>query len=230
MKIDIRETLEFFDGKHSYDAGHASGVVGIIGEDLNSTAFKHFMENKGAKVEILSTPVTTGKVKGKRLDRWIYVKEKNGKEILYQTEIKNWSSWAFNGTPLPIDASDEKVLQVAKHYWDGQKNVNFVKGEHPNNVTKVLVSMTPPREYKSISIKPLLIYWMPISNSYKIDPLFSVETSKVISNMESSFKLLNIFSVSLYLRELLKSGKSQLELELPSVESRMTILKKIVKI
>ena len=230
MKINIRETLEFFDGKHHNDAGHASGIVGIIGEDLNSITFKHFMENKGAKVKILNSPVTTGKVKGKRLDRWIYIKEKNGKETLYQTEIKNWSSWAYGGKSLPISADDEKISQITKHYWNQQKDAHFVKREHPNNITKVLLQMVPPQEYKSIPIKPLLIYWMPISNSNQIKPLFSVKTSEVIPKMKSSFKLLNIFSVSLYLRELLKNGESWLEFDMPNIESRMMVLNKIIKI
>ena len=40
MKIDIRETLHFFDDKQSPELkGHTSGVMGVIGEDLNAAVF-----------------------------------------------------------------------------------------------------------------------------------------------------------------------------------------------
>jgi len=228
MKIDIKETLDFFDGKHSHDSGHASGVVGIIGEDLNANAFKHYMERKGARVEILNTPVTTGKVKGKRLDRWIYVKEGNEKEVLYQTEIKNWSSWAIGGTPLPINANSEEILKATRHYWKRQKDVDFVKGSHPNGVTKVLVPMILPKEYESVAVEPLLIYWMPLSNTGHITPLFSVPVAEAVPQMKTPFKTLYIFSVSLYFRELLNRGETHVEFDMPHVDGRMKILKRII--
>lgn len=228
MKIDIRETLEFFDGRHPHDVGHASGIVGMIGEDLNANAFKHFLEKNGAEVKILNTPVTTGKNKGKRLDRWIYVKDKDGKETLYQTEIKNWSSWAIGGTPLIIEADDDELLRATRHYWKRQKDVDFSKGSHPNGVTKVLVPMIPPESYKSVPVQPLLIYWMPISNTDHITPLFTVKVQDIVLGMETPFFTLNIFSVSLYFRELLKYDKSQIELDMPNVDGRMKAMAKMI--
>ena len=81
MKINIEKTIEFFDNPK--EKGHTTSIVGIIGEDLNAYSFKDYMEKeRGATVEILTNPVTTGYKKGKRLDRWIYVKENNN-ETLY---------------------------------------------------------------------------------------------------------------------------------------------------
>jgi len=228
MKVNIRETLEFFDGKHSRDRGHASGIVGIIGEDLNANAFKNYMEGKSARVEILNTPVTTGKNKGKRLDRWIYVKGGNEKETLYQTEIKNWSSWAIGGMPLPVWANNEEVLRAIQHYWKCQKDVAFIKGSHPNGVTKVLVQMKPPEVYGSVTVEPLLIYWMPLSNTDQSKPLFSVQVAEAIPQLETSFKTLHIFSVSLYFRELLRHGETHVEFDMPNVYRRIEVLKKII--
>jgi hypothetical protein len=116
MEINIRQVLEFFDEEPEYGRGHTSGIVGIIGEDLNASVFKRFMEAKGVKAEILEDSVTTHKKKGQRLDRWIYVNE-NGLETLYQCEIKNWSSWAIGGRRLNVDASEDEIREVCKYYW-----------------------------------------------------------------------------------------------------------------
>lgn len=228
MKINIKKTLSFFDEKRLEDTGHASGVVGILGEDLNTAAFKHFMERKGGKVEILNIPVTTGQKKGKRLDRWIYIKI-GREEILYQTEIKNWSSWAIGGKLLPINADNKAVVELAKYYWDGQIKRDFIEDEGPTGVTKVLIPMSVPKEYKkdSIRVEPLLIYWMPISNTEKIDPFFSVTISEINRKIKTEFKKLYIFSVSLYLRQLLKKRKVY-DFDMPHVEERMKVLNDII--
>lgn len=229
MKIDIKQTLEFFDGKHENDRGHASGVVGIIGEDLNAACFKHYMEDERAIVIVLDSSVTTGKKKGKRLDRWIYVK-KEKTETLYQSEIKNWSSWAIGGKRLPVDATDEEVLEATQHYWLHEKKINYNGDDHPNGVTKVLVPMKVPKEYerKNVRVEPLLIYWMPISNTEKADAFFSVPVSEITDKVKTRFEKLNIFSTSLYLRELLKKGIRRVELDIPNVEGRMKVLGRIV--
>jgi hypothetical protein len=229
MKIDIKETLRFFDERHPEDRGHASGVVGIIGEDLNAAAFKHYMKHQGFEVEVMDEPVTTGKQKGRRLDRWIYVKN-NRKEILYQTEIKNWSSWAIGGKVLPVNASDTEIARVTKHHWQRQGE-EFVGGEHPNGITKVLVKMNPPERYSSVTVEPLLIYWMPICKSDLITPFFSISTSDITkeNKMKTPFEKLHIFSVSLYLRELWRKGKNYIETNTPNIDGRIKVLRRILK-
>src|SRR3989338_5075805 len=112
MKINIEETVKFFDeGQNS--RGHASAIVGIIGEDLNVVAFKHHCESEGKIVEVFDGPVTQGVKRGKRLDRWIYVKEKNGTKTLYQCEIKNWS------------ATEDKIVEV----FDGPVTQGVKRGK-----------------------------------------------------------------------------------------------------
>lgn len=227
MKINLRKILEFFDAKHADNKGHASAVVGMIGEDINASAFRHYLEKAGAIVTILNEPVTQGKLQGVRLDRWICAEIKKEK-TLYQCEIKNWSSWAIGGKILKVDANKEKVRSVATYYWNHQ--YGFLTPDYPNKVTKVLVKMKKPEGYQNINILPLLIYWMPISNDKNSKPFFSVKVGDLNKklNTKTPFKTLHIFSVSLYFRSLLERGIKQIDVDLPHIEKRIKILNDIL--
>lgn len=227
MKIDIEKIVEFFD--NTIIKGSATSIAGILGEDLNAWAFKHFMENEmGNNVEILKNPVTTGKKKGKWLDRWIYVKNKK-EEKLYQCEIKNWSSSAIGGYHLDKNSSKEKIIEACKHNWFRQSEAFFSNREFPNSVTKSLVEMKKPAEYININVEPVVIYWMPISCNDEIKPFFNVSVSSLNNeNIKTSFKKFGVFSVSLYLRELLSRGNKIIEVDMPNVKDRMNILKSII--
>lgn len=228
MKINIEETLEFFDGRHEKDRGHASAVVGVLGEDLNAAAFAHYMTSRGADVNVLDVPVTTGNKKGHWLDRWIDIRHEET-HALYQTEIKNWSSWAIGGRQLSVTASIEEVQKVAQHHWTQQTNNIFV-GSEPNGVTKVLLKMKLPVGYEGQEgrVEPLLIYWMPISNTESIEPFFSASVHDVAPNIETPFDELQIFSVSLYLRQLLESGTETIDLDMPNATARVKALSQIL--
>ncbi|OHA58518.1 MAG: hypothetical protein A2571_01955 [Candidatus Vogelbacteria bacterium RIFOXYD1_FULL_44_32] len=242
MKINIKETLKFFDQRQN-SRGHASAIAGVVGEDLNAFVFKHYMEFelKAKTVKIFAGPVKQGTKKGKWLDRWIYVEERDGTKILYQCEIKSWSAAAFGGQDLlekeGLESDDTK--KVALNHWEKQKKL-FSKDKEPNLVTKTLVRMDPNRNKevkeflkerrinkKDYKQKPLLLYWMPISNEEDRTPFFSEKVLKLKINFKSNFKeKLYIFSVSLYLRKLGK--KKFLPLNMPNVKKRIDILNKIV--
>ena len=78
-----------FDTRNSEIKGHITSIIGIVGEDLGAALFKHYYErNHNGKASISDSSPKSGGRKGPRLDRWIYVAEKQ-KTIAYQTEIKN---------------------------------------------------------------------------------------------------------------------------------------------
>lgn len=227
MKIDIKELLDFFDDKKGSQKGDASAIMAILGEDLNASIYKHY---RGNKVEILPDSVLPGTNKGQRLDRWIMDNKK-----LYQCEIKNWAATAIGGKQLKSDADDEKINTVANYHWIRELNSSLSnKEEQPNQVSKVLLKMKPPERYKAISkIEPLLIFWMPVTSDKKgLKPL-SVISVKLLNlpKIKTEFLKLNIFSVSLYLRQLYKQGKGLkfIDIEMPNFEHRMETLKKFLK-
>ncbi len=220
MKLNIKELLDFFDDKKDSFKGDANAIMSILGEDLNSAVYKHFRKNK---VEILEDSVVSGMKKGKWLDKWML----DGK-TLYQCEIKNWASTSLLGKQLRSDASEEEIKEVVKYHWDHELNIRFSKKvEHPNNVTKVLLKMKPPKELNKLKIEPLVIYWMPISSS--LNPLSVLPIKTLHLPIKTEFSELQIFSVSLYLHQLYKNGKGEkfIELDMPHFEHRMKILNKL---
>jgi len=229
MKIDIKKCLEFFDEGPNYGDKHASAIVGMIGEDLNLIAFKHYMQSIKSDIEILSTNSVpnTGRV-GPRLDSWIFKKHGN---ILYQCEIKNWSSWAFGGRRLMINADKLDAQENANYYWNKILNDHFIGKRRSDRVSKVLIEMNPPIGYEKNKRRPLLLFWWPVSKDKKLTPFFTVKTSAlgVRFNYFRDFKELDIFSVSLYFRELLNGGVKHIEFNVPRVENRKKILDSILK-
>lgn len=238
MKLNIKELLGFFDdGTES--RGHASAIVGVLGEDLNASVFKHYLEEKGSKVIIFDGPVTQGTKIGLRLDRWIYVESKDSTKTLYQCEIKSWSATAFGGRSLAINIDEENLRNISQYHWGRQKNV-FSTSTMPNYLSKVLLKMNPHRnnnlkqylEKQKINYdqKPLLIYWMPISSDNKDSkPFFNEKVFNLGIRFPSSFKNIDIFSVSLYFRYLLGEGKEYIDLEMPHFEHRMKVITKFQK-
>ena len=44
VRVYWREVVRFLDEKCPKNVGHATGVVGVLGEDLGAAAFKHCVE------------------------------------------------------------------------------------------------------------------------------------------------------------------------------------------
>lgn len=234
MNINIEKLINFLDNPKKGDNKHASAIIGILGEDINAAAFTNYLKrHNNGKVVILNQSPRPGTKKGKRLDRWIYVKEnKNKKEVLYQCEIKNWAASAIGGKKLPIDSSKEEIKRVADFNWKRQIKKHFQdKKEQPNLLTKVLLTMKSPEQYSKIKIEPLLIYWMPVLKlDGDLNPLFSISVKNLnmLNFPDSSFDVLNIFSVSLYLRNLLDNGVKTFSFCMPDAERRIEILNDIL--
>lgn len=233
MKLLLEKLITFLDDPKKGDNRHSSAITLVIGEDLNAAAFAHYLERDGIWEATVSADSTTpGTKSGKRLDRWIQARNKNtGEHVLYQCEIKNWAASAIGGHRLPVDCSEEEAKQAAAHYWKGQLKT-FQSAVHPNNVTKVFTPMRLPEQYAESKAQPLLIYWMPVSNSTDADPepFFQIPVRDLglpDTFVRAPFETLSIFSVSLYLRRLLKGGTEMLVLDMPNAERRVQVLEEI---
>jgi hypothetical protein len=243
MKLNLKELIGFYDdpNRDKKNNKHVSAITGVIGEDLCTAVFVHFLTKKSDQVvEVLIgsdkdplTPTQGGR-RGKRLDRWIHVKSAK-KEMLYQCEIKNWAASAIGGERLPINCTKEELNYCIIHHWDRQLTQYFRDTDQPNAVTKVLLGMQNLKQYAQVKVEPLIIYWMPILNpSIKsTEPYFTVSLKELripSAFPRTDFSRLNFFSVSLYLRQLLEEGKKSLDLEMPNAEQRMKILSDILKV
>ena len=228
LTVDWLALLEFLDVKSDYSRGHATGVVSVVGEDLNAACFRHYAKSKCAKVEVLLNPVTTGKKRGPRLDRWIKADWPDGSKILYQTEIKNWSAHAIGGKNLPVDAKPQAVAEYKQKCWHRHWNPksNTLKGD---SCAKVLVPMQRPDGLEARTIRPLLIFWEALGPKDADDHLFSVTTRRPHYPDFPKFPEpteLWVFSVSSYLRSL-KDKKPQISLPMPHAARRIQALNRM---
>ena len=228
LTVDIRGLLNFFDEKPDWAVGHATGIVGIVGEDLNTACLQHYLKSLDGQAVVLRSPdtgrplpVTTGRKKGPRLDRWIRVEWPDRSTTVFQTEIKSWSSHGFGGIRLPLSASPEEVSLHRQARWDSLWESGSRRLKHPNTV-KVLVPMKPPADVDPESVRPLLIFWEALGpGEAPDDHLFRVDVA------DSEFQELWVFSVSNYLRSLHSEEGDSIKLKMPEAVLRLRSLNRM---
>ena len=246
LLVDVNEMLLFFDEKPCWSDKHATAIVAVLGEDLAAAALKHCLEcNRARNVRIRPEPVTTGKVKGPRLDRWIEADLHYKPNVLFQTEIKNSSAHAFKGKPLKLDASPEEIAAFKEEHWQNEWDSRLWTLRH-QATAKVLVRMNPPDDTKGRRLLPLLIFWRPVEPAAWLGMkphgegghLFRIAnpgyvfpfTAPESWSTDEPFQELWIFSVSSYLRSLRDNNIHELELPMPDAASRIRALRRLVKV
>ena len=232
-RVRVRELLEFFDEKPPTSAKHATSVTAVVGEDLGSGLLKHCLEQvHGAHVDILHDAdlrplkVTTGQKKGPRLDRWIKVAWADGTTTLFQSEIKSWSAHAVGGRSLSVSADASLVSDHMRAQWEGM--IGSLGGSQ-NKINKVLIPMRPPHSLPAAQVAPLLVYWSVVHPEGKDESFFwhSLTPQQHPDGYAAAFDRLAVFSMSTYLRSVLRSQKDTIELWMPDTASRMKWLNAI---
>jgi hypothetical protein len=179
LKLNVLEVLRFFDEAPKTSMGHATAIVSVIGEDLGVSLFqKCLLEKDGIRTKIImknGVPLqpTNGTGRGDRLDRWLQEEVlRNGKTMLYQIEIKNWSAHAIGGKKLSLDA-ELKVLENHRrdawsNCWDAKENCFPDK-----RIAKVLTKMKVPDGIEgTVDVKPVICFWDAVHPEGKAEPLF----------------------------------------------------------
>ena len=148
---------------------------------------------------------------------------KNGEQIYYQTEIKNWCSHSLGGHQILVNANEQEVVDYGHkrfvEQWDSErKTLQF------SYVSKVLKKMKRLNSVDDINgkIEPLICYWYPILNNSMnmLTPFFSVDCN-------NNFDKVHFFSLSIYLRNLMKKGNATIEITMPNFEQRIKLLKEM---
>lgn len=226
MQFNIPKLLQFLDdpdtqseeslNASSSNRGHATSIISLIGEDLNAAVFNHYHNNS---LEVLPENVVQGFKKGKWLDRWIADHEN---QILYQCEIKNWAGASLGGRTLAADAPATLWPEIADYNLGRIKNDLSFDKVHPTGLTKVLLPMRKPEAYANYTVRPMLILWMLITDDFvHLSPQFTLTNLPITE----SFKEMDIFSVSLYLRKLLQDGTITIELDTPNIAQRLQLMR-----
>ena len=223
LKSDICQLLTFLDEKPSQSRHHATSIVAILGEDLGVALFREYLrEGDLGSIATVDKPVTTGSQRGPRLDRWLDVRWSNGDQTLFQCEIKNWSAHAIGGKRLSARANQTEQSDFARARWRDEWDEDqgcFKKSQ----VQKALTKMRPPKGYEGVHIEPLVIYWVVIHPEGFSQPCFRHPAKK------GDFKRVTVFSMSAYLRNVLKEGTGRLTLNMPQAAARIDWLNRLVQ-
>ncbi|MGR4000748.1 MAG: hypothetical protein OD811_03010 [Alphaproteobacteria bacterium] len=215
-KINLRPLLKFFDEAPEESRGHATSVDAICGEDLALSLLKDYCERNGYTFSLLAKKCTPGTKKGSRLDAWVEINFEN--EICqFQTEIKNWSAHATDGKRLSINASSEEVRQ---HRIDrfrrefGFDGKNYFPLKKPQ-VSKVLTPMRKDFYKDGVKVAPLACFWHAMHHDGENEAYFKVD----VDVNDAQFSELHIFSMSNHVRNLVKSGIDEINVESYDKES-----------
>jgi hypothetical protein len=224
-KINISEIIELYDMQNRENSKHISSITGLIGEDLLSGLLKHYLcrneDGVDVKIDESVTPKQKGK-NGKMLDRWILTSKLGVADKCYQTEIKNWSSHSLSGVKfdfnpeLPLDFDTNKSDEIFNKIWDN----NAGEILHPS-VNKVLYEMHNKPSEIELNPEPLVCFWMPITFKGIKKPFFNLNHQNIT---KKGFKGVSFFSGSIYLRSLLHSDINEIEIEMPNVIKRMSLI------
>jgi len=215
--INLQVLIDFYDKKVSKSIGHATAINAVLGEDLAIALFLDFAKDKGLSPIFLTHKCNQGKNKGKRLDCWIQVTVGNS-IIHYQTEIKNWSAHAFSGKALPNIESEENMVNFRKSRWENQFD-NSIQSLKQEAARKVLIKMKAFSD--NAEIRPLIIFWDAMHPQGKSEEFFAVPVSG------EDFSELWVFSMSTYVRNQISKGRSEINLEMSEVNTRMEWLRQI---
>ena len=216
--IHLSQLLEFFDYKVKESETHASAINSVLGEELAAALMVHFFVNQGYDVTELALPCTTGSNRGFRLDKWISL-ENNSAKIIYQCEIKNWNAHSYKGKVVKRNGDDSYMKFFRIDRWKFQFDIEK-KIPTQKETLKVLTKMRIPTSHASFDHRTLLCFWEPLHPMGLDEPFFVVD---VINN---DFNKMYVFSLSNYVRLLLKSTET-LELDMKKTDQRLEWLNKI---
>ena len=246
LVINIEDTLRFFDEIPDWSKGHVTAIVAVLGEDLSAAALQHCLEQNGAQhVQIRPESVKNPGRRGPWLDRWVEADLPCGGNVLFQTEIKSSSATAIGGKKLPLDASERDISDLQKWAWRGQWDSERQTLKH-GGIAKVLVKMSPPDEdAKKRTLLPMLIFWQVVDPTVSADAepigegshLFRIKTLSydfpfhppASWDCSKKFQELWVFSVSSYLRFLLRGGCREVEFAMPDAVGRIRALDRLAK-
>lgn len=217
MLIDRLALVAFFDDDD--EAGrHASAIKAVAGEELGLALLVRYLTTTGSNPERLSVACTQRFRKGHRLDAWVRVTSDTG-PLLYQVEVKTWSSHSIGGARLPSDACAADVRAFKLREWAGY--FDDTRGFREKALQKVFDPMTPPEA--DTRVEPLACLWTAVHNQGGDEPFFQVPVAAPCS---ASFNVINVFSMSAYLRGLLDA---EIELRLPDTERRLQYLSSLFR-
>ena len=146
--INVNEILSFFDEIPDWADRH---LCRSRRHDLRGPRRRNpgtcLHRNGDEHVAIRTEPVTTGRKKGPRLDRWIEADLDGGQKGLFQTEIKSVSAHSTGHKRIMLNASQEEMSDHEQENLG--RPVELRKDTlRDQPMAKVLVPMKTPRDHR----------------------------------------------------------------------------------
>ena len=246
LRIYVNEILSFFDERPDWADRHSAAVVAMIFEDLAAATLEHcLLANKAKKVNVRHDPVTTGQKKGPWLDRWIEADLADGRQVIFQTEIKSLSAHTLGHARIPLDATADQLRAHGQSNWDLLWNAESKTLIH-QRIAKVMIPMKCPDGTDHRQLLPLLIFWHPvgpIDRSHRDDQVPGGHLFKVTDvtydfgfrkphswKINPKFNELWVFSISSYLRSIRDDVSGFVELPMPIASQKLRALERVARI
>lgn len=214
--LNVQEIVRFYDDDPDATT-HSNAVKTLAGEELGLALLHHYLEKTERSPARIHLPCTA---EGAWLDGWIKIEHPS--PVLFQVEVKSWSMHGYGGKKqrLSVDASGEPLVAYRKLMWDHYWEAGDFK---PKGLKKVLKKMRLPRG-ETEPIEPIACIWTAVHPEGKDCPFFSVQPKT------GDFATTHVFSMSNYLRNLLRSNVGALQVELPNVSARVTYLNSLFRL
>ncbi len=219
LSVNIQEIVEFYDSNRSVRR-HSNAIKTLAHEEFAIKVLLDFLNKCNHPARNLGI-ACTAKEGGAWLDAWIEVNERR-RTVHYQVEVKGWFFHGYGGGPsLPWDCATQRLSEFMRQeflrYWDADNGRFRAPG-----LNKVLKAM---KTTHAGEVRPLACLWAPLHPMGDInEPVFCIDTVQ-----GSPFAEVWIFSVSAYLRQLLRNGVSHLPLDLPDTAARLGHLGRIFR-
>jgi hypothetical protein len=238
--LDLSQILTYFDTNPDDGHHNATPLRGLFGEDLAIALLKHYFEvfkNNTAKVifrkrddltNLRHEPNAELPAKTK-LDCWLRVDPD-----IYQVEIKFYAPGASGWKKTPISHDHAMLREIAEWHWAQRWDIKKNAFKHCTE-GKVLLKMRLPADCLDLKPQPLICYWGFLQEGGDLaEPLFKVAIGELKISAEQSekrdrnpeFDSVWVFSMSAYIRKLLMGGQKTINLELPELAARLTIINK----
>lgn len=252
LLLNVRNLVRAWDEDATFQQD-SNPLKTFIGEELPMALLKRFLEDRHAAVNgqaVLLTDssgrrlaCTTGERRGFQLDGWMRLSTADS-TVTYQTEIKSWSFHGIGSKSrrMLLENPDLTMLlqqqqAIFAHYYDAKHTHLRQQGTQ-----KVLLRMAIPDNARRVcgypveNVAPLLLLWEAVCppEATRSTPFFQVPVASFESMTKTNgavcasggFGTLNVFSVSLYLRELLTTfgpthPRPVVRLYLPAIARRL---------
>ena len=219
ININICELIKFFD-EDKNARPHSSAIKALAGEELGFALLLNYLKRENYTARLLNQPCTTGHRQGNQLDGWVEVQaNSNSPNIFYQVEVKSWS---FHGVgpgtlPMPLECTARQLKAYKKKIWRAYwANGAFTQ----ESLNKVLTPMAPPVD-KAVTL-PLACVWAALHPKGE-----SLEFFEQKLDGHDVFDKVAIFSMSSFLRNLVKKRDLNLSLEMPFTSERIAYLSRL---